>query len=419
MITTRDQFDIRIGFSFIDYCLNKVDPINLAIYLVLRRFIWRRETGRLGGLYKEGLLCCSVSQSRIAEMVGLNRVSVCERIDKLRKMGWIETRKLAEGAELAYVIGERVRTSKGRTESYFADIWIENEVEKSAPPEENEGEEGEGGVAVADRDVAVADTPCVPSRQGVSSQPTPHIVEVDNRSTKQNSAPSPSAQSQREYAGGNTLTKAGGPAPACETPPGGPVGADLAPVVDESGEGATDCTLRSVRGGSGIDAPGSAAEMENPAKKTDKIRKRAMYDPAVPVARWRASDAVGYFRYQFHRAWPKEGAPDVSLKDMKMVGNRMAWLDAEKLGPEMMLKAIDYIFEKWSNGLPNRLKWRTARPSLALLETAYFFETIVKEIQHGPRRKSVDEYDHASNKGMPVVGWGDALDGIPIGRANP
>jgi len=135
MISSRDVFDVRIGFSFIDYCLRNHSHGELWTYIVLRRHVWRGKVGPLAPLYKAGVLCCSVRQKKIAETAGVGYSTVKEYLARLEEQGWISTKRVEGVDELVYVLGERVKTTGGKYEGevYYADAQIEAEVGANAP----------------------------------------------------------------------------------------------------------------------------------------------------------------------------------------------------------------------------------------------------------------------------------------------
>ena len=176
-----------------------------------------------------------------------------------------------------------------------------------------------------------------------------------------------------------------------------------------SKEAQSNCALpTSSSGGSGMKMPGQ----EDEPKK--KVKLRGLYDASKPVADWTCNDALGYFRQKYQEAFPKEGAPDLKLeKDGAAVKHRLMWLVREGLEIGMMKKVIDYIFDKWSSGLPTRLGWDGTRPSLALIESTRYFESVVREVQNGPNQKRLgkqfaDDYSEEAHKAWeakPGTGW--------------
>lgn len=162
----------------------------------------------------------------------------------------------------------------------------------------------------------------------------------------------------------------------------------------------------SARSESGIRVPGAGADPER--TKAGAVRKRRLYDPDRPLAEWRAQDAVGYFRLRFARAWPTEPPPDVLLKDLGAVRGRLAWLDAEKVGRAAMREAIDHLFEKWDLGLKERIRWEGSRPGLVLIESARWFERILRDFR-GDRPRRADFWDPVAAARCPPVGWGPIL----------
>ena len=123
------------------------------------------------------------------------------------------------------------------------------------------------------------------------------------------------------------------------------------------------------------------------------VKKKGLYDPDKPVSEWNGNDLVGYFRERFKQTFPGEGAPDVRIEDLGAAKRRITWMQNEGMDIGLAKQAVDHLFASWGNGLPGRLRWKGSRPGMALIETARFFETLVREVQSGvPSGGTADEY---------------------------
>lgn len=144
------------------------------------------------------------------------------------------------------------------------------------------------------------------------------------------------------------------------------------------------------------------------AKKEKRPKSRGLLDPARPVADWRPQDAVGYFRDRFRVKWPADAAPDWTVKGLSAVKERIRWLTAEKQPIDRLKQVIDHIIDQWDQGLGDRLGWKGARPGLALIESARWFETLLGEVTHGTAKGGAvrkDQYDAEGAKALPKQGW--------------
>jgi hypothetical protein len=134
--TSYDEYDIRIGFSFLDsrYRL-KVDAGMLLTYIYLRRYVWRGRDSRnnvIKRLEKDGFIVARISQSRLAESLGMSIRSIREYTKKLEELDWLIVKEVV-GQGLYYVLGERAKATKGKmnvvAEVFYADHATEISVE--------------------------------------------------------------------------------------------------------------------------------------------------------------------------------------------------------------------------------------------------------------------------------------------------
>lgn len=127
-----DEAFVPVGVEFLrsGYAA-RVGAAAWVVYVVLRAAVWRRPTGELGDLYQEGVLAARIKVEEICAQTGFSDRHVRNAIDKLREIGWIQTR--SNGHVLTFVVG-RVLTFEhnGRganVEAYFADAMTRPEVE--------------------------------------------------------------------------------------------------------------------------------------------------------------------------------------------------------------------------------------------------------------------------------------------------
>lgn len=405
MRSTEDDFDIRIGFSFIDHCLQYIDPPALFVYLVLRRYIWRKATGDLGAFYRDGLLCCSIRQKRISELTAIHRNTIIRHMEKLRDLGWIETKKIGERDELVYSLGERVKTASGKYEGeiFYSDSWVETKVAEAIRGREGCNKNGQGVPKNGAGGAPKSGTGCPEIGQGV---PQKVAGEVDNREVENQNreyeiaSQSSTAQNTDNGGGGKTGdgVRATTPPPQTAEPP--------RPVGVQSSCG----------GVAGVISPGRG-NPDTPVKKEKGPRTRPLYDPNKPVTEWNAPNVAGYFLHKHREAFIGQPDPELHKGVLAQIKARLDWMAANNLTPELMKQTVDYIFGHWNNGLPKSLKFDDHYPSFTLICHSGFFKRIMDKARYGDKKTTfVSEWDPESAKGMPVVGWGDTFDD-PTGEA--
>lgn len=172
--------------------------------------------------------------------------------------------------------------------------------------------------------------------------------------------------------------------------------------------------FRSEAGGSGLILPGE----EGPENgRTKKARgRRGAFDLDRHPSDWRPREAVAYFQQRYRQKWPGDGAGQAGAKEGGLIKGMLAWLENEGIGRKMMAEVIDHIFDHWDRGLPKRLSWGDKFPALSLICSNRYFESIMREVQHGvpPSRDGDggprhDEYNPESAKRAreSADGWGD------------
>ena len=201
MRTSRSEFDIRKDFGFYDLGFTAAVGVHrVAIYELLRRFVWRK-----GRSYDAGRLVTTVSQSKLAKLSGMSRSGVNSAVATLREIGWIYTE--GEREALVYILGEVSENKAGHSESFYADAMcarIADEAKELAEKMEipklqiddmlefvtgrlklKKGvtlvqKADKGHVVSDDKHVVSDDNPCRLKEQGLSFQTT---EEVENRET--------------------------------------------------------------------------------------------------------------------------------------------------------------------------------------------------------------------------------------------
>lgn len=132
MQTLRGEYFIKKDFGFYDSgAIAVVGMVPLYVYELLRRFVWRSiESGdaEMRALYREGLLAAKISQSTLAELLGIEaRQTVCKYLGDLRRLGWVRAVTLPSSTVKAYVLGEIVLDTSGRRhEVFYADAWMKD-----------------------------------------------------------------------------------------------------------------------------------------------------------------------------------------------------------------------------------------------------------------------------------------------------
>jgi DNA-binding MarR family transcriptional regulator len=127
----RTHFDdrtINIGFSFLDSKYARgIKPLDLLVYIHLRRFVWRSKTK--GNAYlreiAKDFLVAYIEQKNLAERLGISVDTLQRALDRLSKLKWVERHQPNPNEPLYYVMGDR----KGNAESFYADDMVEKAVE--------------------------------------------------------------------------------------------------------------------------------------------------------------------------------------------------------------------------------------------------------------------------------------------------
>ena len=147
-------------------------------------------------------------------------------------------------------------------------------------------------------------------------------------------------------------------------------------------------------------SPGSGDELEK-EQQGNKKKPRAYpaADPRKDPDEWNAPDTIAYFRIRWKEAFPGEMLAERKMHTYKQVAARIAWLQIQKHPISTMKKVIDYLFDNWGEGLPDRIKWEDSRPTESILATMWFFEKVFKEVTYGKSGKPrLDAYDEEAAK---------------------
>ena len=125
-----EQFIYR-DFAFIDaMILPAVGPKTVAIYDVLRRYIWRasdKGAKRSRDAFKKGKLSATITRDRLAQMSGVSVRTVQRHLNRLRDIGWVQWMSgNGTGETVVYELG--IRTPDG-FEVFYADasarrLWL-------------------------------------------------------------------------------------------------------------------------------------------------------------------------------------------------------------------------------------------------------------------------------------------------------
>lgn len=344
----------------------------LAIYLTLTELASNNESDEF-----------KVRRATIGDRVGRSSLrSVDKYLDRLAGIGLVDKRPLTRDNEYRCMIIRLLTTPKEDAKEGRDSDGV---VQSTAPPPQPAAEVAQ---PVATPSATDCSTPCSP----VPIESEEHTL---TKNTPSENASPPSAD-VADISGAKTEAE-----PHLERRGGSAGGADAGNLRGEA--------FRSDGGGSGIRVPGEDDEPVDKwgrKRRNGKAKKKGIYDPDRPINKWRSQDAIGYFQLKFRELWPDAGAPEADEKTRFAVQHRLDWLENEGIGRGMMREAIDTLLARWDNGLRERLNWKKAHPSFALLASARWFESLVREAQGGvPGRH--DEYNSEAAKDQPSVGWGD------------
>jgi hypothetical protein len=121
---------IGIGFSFIDsHYFQSAQPY-LNIYLVIRRYVWRKTTGRLGQQFEDGRLLCKFKRKELAQKISLSMPTLSRAIWALEHNGWLKQVTIDGEQTNRLMVGERLKNQTGQFsgEAFFAENVIEQAI---------------------------------------------------------------------------------------------------------------------------------------------------------------------------------------------------------------------------------------------------------------------------------------------------
>ena len=125
-----EQFIYR-DFAFIDaMILPVVGPKTVAIYDVLRRYIWRasdKGAKRARDAFKRGKLSATITRGKLAEMSGVSVRTIQRHLNRLKDIGWVKWESgNGTGETVVYELGFRTPDA---VEVFYADasarrLWL-------------------------------------------------------------------------------------------------------------------------------------------------------------------------------------------------------------------------------------------------------------------------------------------------------
>jgi len=183
MRTYSGEFYLRKDFGFIDLGIPAAVGIpTVAVYEVLRRYIWRSTTtgnGKARKAYQNGKLTSKVSQTNIGLLLGVCRQNVNKHIKTLKDMGWLDTQ--GKDDELVYILGERVLTSTGdKAEVFYADSCCVAAATHVHDEAVKAGLEGYSNLPIPKRVEMVKDFLGMRKGRTVSQKRTPGVAKDDH-----------------------------------------------------------------------------------------------------------------------------------------------------------------------------------------------------------------------------------------------
>jgi hypothetical protein len=157
---------VRVAFSFIDSAYYARAATHLPFYLCLQRYVWRSLKGRLGPLYKNGLLVSRATRAKLAGAMGVSHDTVDRELRWLVKEGWLQ--KTYHHKRLHFVLGKWSTSSKSgkAKEMYLAEQVVRAHIQ---------AEQAEEAAAVVSELAEPANAPqhpqnCVVTTPGDASQ---------------------------------------------------------------------------------------------------------------------------------------------------------------------------------------------------------------------------------------------------------
>jgi len=124
---------VPVAFALLDsrYFRKKVGKDCLMTYIVLRRYVWRRESKKsfLDKLYRNGQLVACVGMRKLADVLRISTGTVSNWVKKLEELGWIKVESVIGRPNVYHLGTNRVDENEGEiSEVYFADMMIGREL---------------------------------------------------------------------------------------------------------------------------------------------------------------------------------------------------------------------------------------------------------------------------------------------------
>jgi len=115
---------VGLRFTLVDNpAYDQMDGRGIKLYVKLRRFIWRKETGPLGTYFENGHLATDGYLNQWAEWLGVAKSTVSRILNQLEEAGWIKwvVRSSKGGQPNIIILGRWIAVDDERIETYFVD----------------------------------------------------------------------------------------------------------------------------------------------------------------------------------------------------------------------------------------------------------------------------------------------------------
>jgi hypothetical protein len=118
---------VGLNFDLVDSPIyDRVDSRGFKLYVKLRRFIWRKETGPLGEFFEAGHLAVDGYLSQWATWLGVSKPTLSRILNQLEEAGWIKwaVRSSKGGQPNVLILGRWIPVDDKRLEVYFVDTLV-------------------------------------------------------------------------------------------------------------------------------------------------------------------------------------------------------------------------------------------------------------------------------------------------------
>lgn len=191
---------IGIGFDFITSQYFRIVQPYLGIYLVLRRYVWRKSTDKpgarikLGTHFKRGNLVSALTQASLAKKAGVSVSTAKRAVWALEQAGWLQQLRevTKRGNHNVLLLGHRTKTKGIKEftgESYLANTAIslalaaeKKQKEGGEPPspgapfKTRTSKDYRAELALRQTEAWVTSDPSLDGGGGVTSDPTPGVT---------------------------------------------------------------------------------------------------------------------------------------------------------------------------------------------------------------------------------------------------